>query len=259
MLSDSKAVMMQDAPGWLDGRRCSASDFLRKAGGCNFLVANPTNQLFTAFHRDVISYKPTACSNLICPFKREEQRQVCTFGRPIWSLNWQLGMIRDSDCHIHSLFWPTWSSWLWHDWWDDVIADQDKCSRSLGESLNQTIWTRTEQCEAISLFSSAFLHWVFSNGSGQEQTAISLFFLILHTPPDLIAAQSCKHEESRGRRSTKETTVIITWDWLWWRRLISEGLGRWHHKVWGRQKGWYVAVASQLCNCTCNTIRYNAI
>ena len=45
---------------WLDGR--SASDFLRKAGGCNFLVANPTNQLFTAFHRDVISYRPTACS-----------------------------------------------------------------------------------------------------------------------------------------------------------------------------------------------------
>ena len=72
------AVMMEDAPGWLDGRRCSASDFLRKAGGCNFLVANPTNQLFTAFHRDVISYKPTACSYLICRFKREEQRRVCT-------------------------------------------------------------------------------------------------------------------------------------------------------------------------------------
>ena len=61
--------------GWMV---CSASDFLRKAGGCNFLVANPTNQLFTAFHRDVISYKPTACSYLICRFKREEQRQVCT-------------------------------------------------------------------------------------------------------------------------------------------------------------------------------------
>ena len=39
----------------------SASDFLRKAGGCNFLVANPTNHLFTAFHSDVISYKPNAC------------------------------------------------------------------------------------------------------------------------------------------------------------------------------------------------------
>ena len=43
----------------MDGH--SASDLLRKASGCNFLVANPTNQLFTAFHRDVISYKPTAC------------------------------------------------------------------------------------------------------------------------------------------------------------------------------------------------------
>ena len=39
----------------------SASVFLRKAGGCNFLVANPTNHLFTAFHSDVISYKPNAC------------------------------------------------------------------------------------------------------------------------------------------------------------------------------------------------------
>ena len=32
--------------GWLDAL-CSASDFLRKAGGCIFLVANLTNQIFT--------------------------------------------------------------------------------------------------------------------------------------------------------------------------------------------------------------------
>ena len=59
---------------WLDGR--SASDFLRKAGRCNFLVANPTNQLFTAFHRDVISYRPTAC---YASFKAWKQKTCPTW------------------------------------------------------------------------------------------------------------------------------------------------------------------------------------
>ena len=54
----------------------SASVFLRKASGCNFLVANPTNHLFTAFHSDVISYKPNACYGSFEALK--EQRQVCT-------------------------------------------------------------------------------------------------------------------------------------------------------------------------------------
>ena len=61
----SKIQILFPAVGNINDGGCagtrSASVFLRKAGGCNFLVANPTNHLFTAFHSDVISYKPNAC------------------------------------------------------------------------------------------------------------------------------------------------------------------------------------------------------
>ena len=69
---------------WLYGR--SASDFLRKAGGCNFLVANPTNQLFTAFHRDVISYNPTACHASFVALKGRNNVRFA-LARLIWSAN----------------------------------------------------------------------------------------------------------------------------------------------------------------------------
>ena len=69
---------------WLDGH--SASDLLRKASGCNFLVANPTNQLFTAFHRDVISYNPTACHASFVALKGRNNVRFA-LARLIWSVN----------------------------------------------------------------------------------------------------------------------------------------------------------------------------
>ena len=76
----SKIQILFPAVGNINDGGCagtrSASVFLRKAGGCNFLVANPTNHLFTAFHSDVISYKPNACYGSFEALK--EQCQVST-------------------------------------------------------------------------------------------------------------------------------------------------------------------------------------
>ena len=156
------------------GTRCIS--FLRKAAGCNFLVANPTNQLFTAFHRGGCHIVQGArMLRLICCLKRLEQRQVCTRPVPaIWSRH-QEGWgglqltIRRRQRQLLENFWTTFgllwdyfgttfgtilsrtrkdgedgAGWLidWkglHSEWrlESVIADRDKWRRDLGES-----WSR---------------------------------------------------------------------------------------------------------------------
>ena len=117
------------------GTRCIS--FLRKAAGCNFLVANPTNQLFTAFHRGGCHIVQGArMLRLICCLKRLEQRQVCT--RPsCWSSHLiaapgRMGRtsIDNSETSTSTFgkllnnFWTT-LRLLWDNFWYHLISHQE--------------------------------------------------------------------------------------------------------------------------------------
>ena len=107
----SKIQILFPAVGNINDGGCagtrSASVFLRKAGGCNFLVANPTNHLFTAFHSDVISYKPNACYGSFEALK--EQCQV----------RWDHRIIEQARA-VRIISFKVWSKiyfFNWSRWW----------------------------------------------------------------------------------------------------------------------------------------------